>query len=595
MRRKLSLILVWSLALFIGAMAVSGASYAAAANSQYSLSGARYQLYTNAACTAAATDVNGSNAVLTTGANGKANTLKVNPGTYYAKEIAASKGYKLDPKVYTVVVTASNTSAAPATFTSPEPPAYGVPEFIVFKTDALGAVDYSGLTGATFTVKYYDVAEKSGIAGASPKDQWTFKTVKKNAPEEEPEGTYLAGFDWQNDDPVSSSRPDNDLFYKGDNGKRVLPLGWFTIEETSAPEGFKLTDRVCYGHIYLDSKGNTVTALEGAKADSRLQTSVIRFENEQTPKIGTTASIQENNSETVDVVSYEGLIPGQEYVVRGWLVDTVTGEKVQGSDGSSELSTENATSGKVEVTLKTAGYDEIPGHSMTAFEELYLVSKTGETDNETLVAEHKDINNKDQTVEVYQDLKVQKKVTGDLGDRTKEFEYTVELEGLEPGQSYTVEGYDSKTFNVDQSGKALIPLKLVDGKDVTIKQLPKGAKYRITEEASDHVASFEVFSEDMADKGAKIVKASGSNENDVEEDLATAFETVDILDGTVVVAWENNKDNTERIAPDTGDNSINSILIYAGMTFASATALAVFAATGRTNRRREAKNDKAIR
>ena len=595
MRKKLSLILALSLALYIGAVAVSGASYAAAGNSQYSLSGARYQLYTNAACTAAATDANGSNAVLTTGENGKANTLKMNPGTYYAKEISASKGYKLDPKVYTIVVTSSNTSAAPATFTSVEPPAYGAPEFIVFKTDALGAVDYSGLTGAVFTVKYYDVAEKSGIAGASPKDQWTFRTVKKNAPEEAPEGTYWAGFDWQNDDPVSSSRPDNNLFYKDDNGKRVLPLGWFTIEETTAPEGFKLTDRICYGHIYLNGNGDVVTTLEGAKTDSRLKTNVIRFENEQTPQIGTTASIQENNSETVDIVRYEGLIPGQEYVVRGWLVDTETGEKVQGSDGSSKLSTENTTSGQVEVTLKTAGYDEIQGHSMTAFEELYLVSKTGETEKETLVAEHKDVTNKDQTVEVYQDLKVQKNVTGSLGDRTKEFEFTVELTGLDPEQSYTVEGYDSKTFNADPSGNAVIPLKLMDDTGVTIKQLPKGAKYRITETASDHIARFEVFSEDMADKGAKIDKASGSNEKDTEEDLSTAFETVDVLDGTVVVAWENSKGRKPGTSPDTGDNSMNSILIYAGMTFASAAALAVFAATGRKNRRREAKNDKAIR
>ena len=161
--------------------------------------------------------------------------------------------------------------------------------------------------------------------------------MKKNAPEDAPEGTYWAGFDWQNDDPVSSSRSDNDLFYKDNNGKRVLPLGWFTIEETAAPEGFSLTDRVCYGHIYLNSNGNVVTTLEGAKTDSKLKTNVISFENEQTPQIGTTASIQENNSETVDVVRYEGLIPGQKYVVRGWLVDTETGEKVQGSDGSSNF------------------------------------------------------------------------------------------------------------------------------------------------------------------------------------------------------------------------------------------------------------------
>ena len=586
MRKKITLILALSLAIYIGTVAVSDVSYAAAGNSQYSLSGARYQLYTNAACTAAATDANGGSAILTTGADGKANTLKMNPGTYYAKEITASKGYRLDPKVYTVVVTESNTSTAPVTLTSAEPPAFGTPEFIVFKTDALGAADYSALTGAEFTVKYYDVAEKSEIAGISPKDQWTFRTVKKDAPEEAPEGTYWAGFDWQNDDPVSSSRSGDDLFYTGDNGKRVLPLGWFTIEETAAPEGFRLTDRVCYGHIYLNSNGDVVTELEGAKIDSRLQKSVIRFENEQTPQIGTTASIQKDNTETLDVVSYEGLIPGQNYVVRGWLVDTVTGEKVQGSDGSAELSTENTTSGQVEVTLKTEGYDGIQGHSMTAFEELYLVSKTGETDKETLVADHKDINNKNQTVGIYQDIKIQKKVTGNLGDRTKEFEYIAEFTGLEPEQSYTVEGYDSKTFNADPSGNAVIPLRLMDDKSVTIKQLPKGAQYCITETASDHVARFEVFSENMADKGAKIAKASGSNEDDTEEDLTTAFETVDILDGTVVVAWENSKGQTLRIPPDTGDNSINSILIYAGMTLASAAALAAYAAISKIHKRR---------
>ena len=541
MQKKLSLILALSLAFCIGA-AASGVTYAAAGNSQYSLSGAKYQLYTNAACTAAAKDANGNNAVLTTGADGKANTLKMNPGTYYAKEVTASKGYKLDTKVYTVVVTSSNTASAPASFTSSEPPAFGIPEYIVFKTDASGSADYTALTGADFTVSYYDVAEKSAISGAAPKDRWTFRTVKKDAPEEAPEGTYMAGFDWQNDEPVSSSRPAGNLFYKDSNGKRVLPLGWFTIEETSAPEGFRLTDRVCYGHIYKDGNGNVVTSLEGAESDSRLQTNTFFFENEPEASIGTSASIQNDNSEVIDIIRYEGLIPDQDYVFRGWLVDTATGEKVPGSDGSVTLSTGNKTSGQTEMILRTAGYEEMQGHSMTAFEELYLVSEAEGESREVQVAEHKDINDTDQTVEIYQDLKVQKNVTGNLGDLTKVFEYTAEFSGLEPGKSYTVEGYDSKVFNADPSGNAEIPLKLMDDKSVTVKQLPKGANYRITEAASDHVSEFRLYSEDMADKGAKIIKAAGSNDEEAAKELATALETVDLFDGTVVILWENNRD-----------------------------------------------------
>ena len=122
------------------------------------------------------------------------------------------------------------------------------------------------------------------------------------------------------------------------------------------------------------------------------------------------------------------------------------------------------------------------------------------------------------------------------------FEYTVSFTGLVPGKSYTVEGFDGKVFNADQSGNAVIPLKLTDDRSVTIKKLPKGAKYQVTEASSDHEAGFRVFSEDMADKGAEIVQASGSNAEDVSKDLSTALETVDLFDGTVVIAWENNRD-----------------------------------------------------
>ena len=541
MRKKLSLILTLNLFLCIGVIAVSGVAYAAAGNSQYSLSGTQYQLYTDDTCTEEAADADGNNAVLTTDADGNANTLRMNPGIYYAREVSAGKGYRPGTEVYTVEVTASDTSAAPAVFTALELPAFSTPEFTVFLKDASGSSDLAGLTGAVFTVRYYDVKDKSEIAGTVPKDQWTFETVKKEAPDKVQEGTFWAGFDWQNDDPVSSTRPDSDLFCLDGDGRRALPLGWLTIEETAAPEGFMNSDRICYCHIYIDSSGNPVTEFEESGASSSLQTNAVIFENEPDPHIAADASVQKNNSEVMDVIKYEDLIRDQEYVLKGWLVDTATGEKVPGSDGSVSISTENSSSGQVDMILKTAAYDEMQGNSMTAFEELYIVRENEGESEEIQVTDHRDGNGSDRAVEIYQDLKVQNNVTGNLGDITKAFLYTAEFTGLEPGKAYTVEGYDSKVFNADQSGNATIPFKLVCGKSVTIKQLPKGAKYRITEEPSDHVAGFRIFSEDMEDKGAKILKASGSNE-DASKGLSTEFETVDLLDGTVVVLWENNRD-----------------------------------------------------
>lgn len=543
MLRKLSLIRNLNLLLCIGVIAASGAAYAASteSNSQYSLSGTQYQLYTDAACTEAAVDAEGSNAVLTAEADGSSNLLKMDPGTYYAKEVAAGKGYKSGTTVYTVEIGASNTQEDPVVINTQEKPAFSIPEFTVFQKDATGSSDYTGLTGTAFTVKYYDVADKEGIEKAAPKDQWTFETIKKDAPNEEAEGLYLAGFNWQRDDPVSLSRTDKDLFYTDDNGKRVLPLGWFTVEEAAAPEGFRNTDKVFYGHIYLDDDGNTVTDYEGAKADSHLNTIAIMFENEPDPHITTTASIQNNNSEILNMIEYKDLIPNQKYVLRSWLADTDTGKKVPGSDESVTLSTEDSSSGQAGMVLKTEAYDEMQGNSMTAFEELYIVRKDEDKSEEVQVKENRGKGDANQALEIFQDLKVQNNVSGNLGDLSKAFNYTAEFTGLVPGMSYTVEGYDSKVFNADQSGNATIPLRLMSGRSVTIKQLPKGAKYRFTEEPSDHVAEFRVFSEDMADKGANILKDYGSND-DAAKGLSTEFETVDLFDGTVVVRWENNRD-----------------------------------------------------
>ena len=528
--------------------ASEGEVYAASANSQYSLSGAQYQLYTDSACTKKASTADGSNAILTTDNNGDSGVLEMAAGTYYAKEIRAGKGYRLDTddngnvRVYTVKVTASDARTSPASFTSSEPPAYGAPDLMVIKTDPEGEFDYTKLIGARFAVKYYDVASRDEIAGAAPKDEWVFETVKKKISGD----TYKAGFDWQTDDPVGYSHDGDGVFYEAtvDGAvKRVMPLGWFTIEETAAPEGFMLSDRIVYGHVYQpEDGGDAVTVIEGTTENSSLQKDTLVFTDQPYPDLRTSASLQSGNHEVKDAISYKYLLSGESYLFKGWLVDTVTGEKVPGSDGSAVLEDVTESDGDIDVILSTEGYENMQGHSMTAFEELYLISREDGKETETLVAEHKDINDSSQTVEIYQDLKVKKNVTGNLGDRSKVFEYTAAFTGLVPGLAYTVEGFDGKVFNADSSGCASIPLKLMDDTGVTIRQLPKGAAYQITEAASDHVSEFRILSEDMADSGAKIAQASGSNGEDAAKELSTALETVDIYDGTVVVVWENNRD-----------------------------------------------------
>jgi len=113
---------------------------------------------------------------------------------------------------------------------------------------------------------------------------------------------------------------------------------------------------------------------------------------------------------------------------------------------------------------------------------------------------------------------------------------------LVPNVTYTVEGDDAKTFKAGTDGKATLKLKLKDDQSATIKKLPKSSTYIVTEAASDHVAEYKMFSEDMADKGAKIVTKQANNGAEAAKILATAKETVDLFDGTIVVLWKNNRD-----------------------------------------------------
>lgn len=289
------------------------------------------------------------------------------------------------------------------------------------------------------------------------------------------------------------------------------------------------------------------------------------------PAIRTTANISDDCKVVTDEISYENILPDRDYVFRGWLVDTVTGEKVPESDGSVALPAAGSESGKVTMTLDAKGYNEMEGHKMTAFEELYVIEKIDGENKEIPVAEHKDTKDTDQTVEIYQDIRVSKNVTGNLGDLSKSFGFTVKFTGLEKNTEYTIEGDDPKTFTSDDEGNAEISFSLKDDQEITVKKLPKSAKYQVTEAASDHVASYEVKSEDMPED-AIIVKAEDTNGITSAKELVTELERVDQFDGTIVILWENNRD----LATTTAVNTDPWIWVAAlALTMIGATALII--------------------
>lgn len=126
------------------------------------------------------------------------------------------------------------------------------------------------------------------------------------------------------------------------------------------------------------------------------------------PEIGTMATIDGQKIAPArdvititDTIEYKGLTPGQEYTFTGKLMDKTTNETVKNADGT-EVTGETTfipeqADGTTEVVF-TFNAMAIQFHDVVVFEEAYR--KSDVADETILVAEHKDIEDADQTVRI---------------------------------------------------------------------------------------------------------------------------------------------------------------------------------------------------
>ncbi|MBR0400526.1 MAG: hypothetical protein IJH95_06920 [Mogibacterium sp.] len=165
-----------------------------------------------------------------------------------------------------------------------------------------------------------------------------------------------------------------------------------------------------------------------------------------------------------------------------------------------------------------------------------------------------------------QDIVIKNRVTGNLGDKSKKFEYTVSLTGLEPDRRYTTDqaaqfispalrtkgsveisqengdkgSYSSigRSFTSNDDGELSFKLKLASGGVLVLNALPAGAKYTIEQGPADHIASYEMTS---TAGSPQIIAASKNNEH-TDLSLSTEEETIDRADETVVISFRNHRD-----------------------------------------------------
>ena len=200
-------------------------------NSNYTLEGAEYGIY--AEQTLAESSRVGT---LITNKEGKTNTLELAPGTYYAREIVAPKGYEKSEEVHQFTVSSEQTSFL---HFQDSPKTYEI-DVLLQKVDSQTGFNkpqgQATLEGARFQVKFYPALfgdeKKLEELQLEPTRTWVFKTDQ--------EGVV---------------RIQDSYKTKGDVLFSKFPLGTLLIQEIQASEGYSINEEVFIRQITEEGIG----------------------------------------------------------------------------------------------------------------------------------------------------------------------------------------------------------------------------------------------------------------------------------------------------------------------------------------------------
>lgn len=249
-------------------------------NNCYSLQGAVYGIYQN------------GNEVgrLTTKADGTTDEINLGVGNYTVKEISAPKGYALDKTSYNANVSSNQTVTVNVKDIPTNDPL--VIEIEKVDSDGQKVQGSASLAGAEFTIKYYDDFYGKDNLPAKATRTWVVKTIEKTY--SDGSNHYITGI--SNEYKVSG----DDFYYRTGNPDPTLPLGTITVEETKAPEGYKIDG------AYLVANGTT-EKIEGSYiAQIRQNQGLALLEGGNLAKVNEKVirggvSVQKRDFETTDV------------------------------------------------------------------------------------------------------------------------------------------------------------------------------------------------------------------------------------------------------------------------------------------------------
>ena len=236
----------------------------------------------------------------------------------------------------------------------------------------------------------------------------------------------------------------------------------------------------------------------------------------------------------IDTVKYTNLSTEEEYTVKGRLMDKSTGKplKIDGKEvTASRKFTPKKSDGEIDITF-IVDTEKLNAKTLVAFEELYV--------EDDLVAEHKDIDDEDQTVYkpgVKTTAKVNGKKIAKPSKKTIIID-TVKYKNLVVGKKYTITGQLMLKSNGKKFGKPV-------SRTFTAKTANGSIDLKFTEDTTSI-------------RNGKIVAFEVLTHNKIE---VAEHKDIDDNDQTVII--ESNKPGPGPTPPRTGDGIIYIVLIGA--------------------------------
>ncbi len=480
-------------------------------------------------------------------------------GTYMITETKAPEGYLLSDEEMVVAVTPDGTAETIGTYAAPEFPEQvkrGDLSFIKVLSDPGNEQDMTALANIPFEIisnttgeRHIIITDENGQFDSSA--DWFPHSEDTNANDAalDEDGTVddsrlnpEAGVWFGTDREGNSADPDDDL--------GALPYDTYTLNELpcKANEGMMLIKGRTFS-IRVNNRAISLGTIDD-KADRKLCTEA---QDELTGEhIGSSQS-----ERIIDTVTYVGLIEGEQYTLKGVLMDRKTGEPV--TAGAQEITAElgftaEASAGEIQIEF-VFEKDSLKGRAVVVFETL-------EHNGVTILA-HEDLNDEGQTV-TYPEIgtTATDKSTGTHEgglQSTVTIQDKVSYRNLVPGREYTMTG-----ILMDKEQADVLRDEQDESFTVTQAFTPEKADGTVT-------ITFEVPGSVVA--GKKIVCFEYCEQDDLEiavhAELNDEEQMVSYPEGEIPKSIV-----PKRFIPDTGDHE--NLLLFSMLLFASAAALLVF-------------------